>query len=215
MNTISPLPLAPAILGALGPGYSQTFEPMRREDDPPSINLRVRTPDGAEFIIQATGYGHPQHFRIHGDYVFSKTHGTFYPKGAPTIQVSATKSPAQIAKDIQRRFIPDFLSAWDESRTRAQAAEEAHAAKIKTYLTLCEILGETPKDPHFFHNSDFVIHLYDTDARCTATIRVTSADSVRFDVSADADAGFELTKSIASLFATRHTLRRQAGAAGS
>jgi len=115
------------------------------------------------------------------------------------IQVSATKSGEQIAKDIKRRFLDDFLAAWDESKTRAQAAEDAHNAKIKTYRNLCEVLGEPPKEPAFFHGSEFIIYRHDLEIG-SVTIRVSSADSVRIDLSLDAENGLKAAKAIAELY---------------
>lgn len=197
MTTISPRPLAKDILAALGAGYNQS-EIFRREDDPPSPHLRIATPEGAEFTINTPGYGHPDHFRIHGEYPISKRVGIFYPNNAPIIQVSTNKSGLQIAKDIKRRFLPDFLCAWEGAQARARASEEAHTAKLKTYHDLCMILGEQPKDANFFHNGEFNIYRH-TLGHGSVNVRIQSADSIRFEVSTDLSQGQEIAKSLALL----------------
>ena len=57
-------------------------------------------------------------------------HGTtFLPHGAtiPRITVSLSKTTQQIARDIERRFLPDYLALWQQCQDRKTATESAYA----------------------------------------------------------------------------------------
>lgn len=62
---------------------------------------------------------------------------------AHEITVSATKSPAQIAKDIERRLLPDYRISLAQARVNKRASDEKDAAEVPLVRRLAEILHAT------------------------------------------------------------------------
>lgn len=62
---------------------------------------------------------------------------------APLIAFSITKTPEQIAKDIQKRFLPDYIARLEKVRARIASTNDYDT---RTNNTLAAILGREPDD---------------------------------------------------------------------
>jgi hypothetical protein len=189
-------PLVDAIAEALGPGYRPVKNPL--SDHAPRF-AKIATSEGAVFNIEATCYGRRDHFRVSGDYPRSPLHGqlVYNSDGAPTIRVSIHKKPAQIARDIKRRFLPDFLKVWAFVQGRQQSAETAHQAKVATYHKACAAIGIQPEKIQRFGIGDFPIFLNGIQqgiiyGGCT----INSSDRVKFDLSTNAETALRILSAL-------------------
>lgn len=66
-----------------------------------------------------------------------------------SIGVSPNKSPARIARDIQRRLLPNYLVEFEKAFEQHNAWEITRKQRLETLKSLAEIIGVKPKlEPH-------------------------------------------------------------------
>jgi hypothetical protein len=92
----------------------------------------------------------------------------------PRITVSATRAPKAIARDIQRRFLPDYLEAYSGSVRRCRAAQFNIATTNTQLEQLAEIVGETAQPTEYGRRG----RLYLPDGKLEAH----AVDSRRFHI---------------------------------
>ncbi len=63
------------------------------------------------------------------------------PESAPEAGISATKTPKQIAADIERRFLPAFLPLWDKQLAQNQQWAAVHQAQHAGAARLAQLIG--------------------------------------------------------------------------
>jgi len=70
----------------------------------------------------------------------------FHPySGAPEISVSARRSPQSIAKDIHRRFLPDYLEVYARCMENKRQGEEALRLTNAALDELGKLVGQAPR----------------------------------------------------------------------
>lgn len=127
-----------------GPGAQ-----IRANGDGEANGIKYGDTEAAFYV----GYdAHHHRFEISGVYPQSRVDGSqFYPSqlyspqvSSPSITVNADKSPEQIAKDIARRFLPDYRAVL----ARCLEARDNHDSYIRNSNSLAkelaDILGEKP-----------------------------------------------------------------------
>lgn len=195
-NYASPAPLGAQITSALGPDYI-LLPPL--PDDYKKAYVRIQTPEGGIFEIAPACYARSKHFRVFGDYPSSQLHGrlVYSSDGAPEINVSVQKSPAAIASDIKRRFLPAFLPVWTFVQQRLAATEEAQASKTELYRRLCAASGQKPEALERFGSNDFAIHLNGVAQGIVyGSCTVGGGDRVKFDLSTNAATALKILESL-------------------
>ena len=136
-----------AIIAAL-PGKWDA-EPISKEY--PDCNWHLIREDGLRLFIARPGW------RAKGKYTISASHDqhngqfvTVYANGSkldsPSIGVSETKTPQQIAADIARRLIPDATAYFEAYKIQFAKWDEATNAQAKSYRTICKMFGLTPDE---------------------------------------------------------------------
>lgn len=66
-----------------------------------------------------------------------------------SIGVSPNKCPKKIARDIQRRLLPDYLIEFEKALEQHNAWEVKRKERLETLKSLAEIIGVKPKlEPH-------------------------------------------------------------------
>ena len=101
-------------------------------------------PTGESFYISCFGgsYGDKGKFQVRGNYSYDpRDCGAIeYEESRPEIGVSRSKTVEQIAKDIQRRFLPKFLEveaickAYKDKKTSRIATRDAALSEIAEYV---------------------------------------------------------------------------------
>ena len=120
-----------ALAVALGPGW-------QRQDDN-CHNL---------ILIHEMGYGvwlnEPDRngrVTVHGEWPQGRFGGAPWGK-IPTITVSSTKTPEQIARDITHRFLLAYLPLWQKQKEGQARAEQREAESLRVGRALAAIVGE-------------------------------------------------------------------------
>jgi hypothetical protein len=117
------------------PGWSLEWDPANR----PRYALFVND-EGAGMYVELSRRANPARLVVHGRYFPS-----YYPepRDRPRITVSSTRPVKAIAADIQRRFIPHYLEAFDRVCERRRCTEERERQQKAILAELAGILDES------------------------------------------------------------------------
>lgn len=184
--TISARPFADQIAAALGPGF--TVDQKNDGSGHVSEHVVIETPAGARIDIGPTCYGRPAHFHVSGDYPRGEKHENhvYSSDFPPSINISVSKTPVQIAADIRRRFLPSFEKVWEVVRKRAEASKAAEEEKQANYTQLAALLGQTTcRDDIRRGGREPTISLMENDMVSHGHIKIHYGGTVRFEFSTD------------------------------
>jgi hypothetical protein len=71
-------------------------------------------------------------------------------EAAPGIHVSRNRGPEIIAREITRRFLPEYTRIWEKAKARAESEDSRVDATVATYRALCAGLGiEAKEQPNY------------------------------------------------------------------
>lgn len=87
--------------------------------------------DGASFSLWI-GYPDRTKARISGNFPGRHHYGA----ARPSINISYEREPAAAARDIARRFLPEFLAAWNEHQQKEAAANDREARTLAAMRTV-------------------------------------------------------------------------------
>lgn len=153
--------MAAAVAAALGETWHAL--PGRKPEFQIDVCMyfRIAHADGRSFSMGASDYRWNGKIDVSGDYPQSSELGvTSTPHGMtrPAISLSLSRGAAAIAKDIARRFLPDYTALYLKmlENVRNAAVERAHRGGIS--LRLAELAGcdmslSTRHDGGFWHAS--------------------------------------------------------------
>jgi hypothetical protein len=121
----------------------------------------TRAGDGAEIGVAVGGYRKEGRVTFRAHWPKYKDGQTFTPRSYPEITCSTARDPKALARELERRLLPDFDPAYqaalDEIRTSdARAAEAWRAAE-----RIAEAIGaEPPREPrHRQHTNGAAVEL--------------------------------------------------------
>jgi len=127
--------------------------PTRDQDDarnPAAELLDTKAPDRCGVWLRCDTYGKGAWATCTASGVYPRhADGSWvdiceYPKvPSPEISFSISKTPEQIAKDIQRRLWPEYIARLEKVRARIASTNDYN---IRTNNTLAAILGREPDD---------------------------------------------------------------------
>jgi hypothetical protein len=90
-----------------------------------------------------------------------------YHENPPKITVAPDRPAQAIAKDMQRRFMPEFNRLWQDSLARKESAEKYLAAQADAVRQLADVMGIKPHENkvsipynHGNHYGDFEANGY-------------------------------------------------------
>jgi hypothetical protein len=114
---------------------------------------------------------------------------SLYPRqDAPTIYISLKKSPEQIAKDIERRFLPVYLPLWEACCDKAAETETAEAKELARKEEITAILGgkltdqEKRPDSHIGRYADLPDKMYIQDIYVSSETVSLDIRSIPYDL---------------------------------
>lgn len=115
----------------------------------------------------------PGKLSISGSWPLTKDRNTCSPDNTPKITVSASRTAADIARDIERRFLPDYLELHAKMiilRDKENASSDAQAVRVKA---LGELLEEEASEQNI-KNAYFRLYKWGiTDVRISSdTMRI-------------------------------------------
>jgi hypothetical protein len=122
---------------------------MELEDkgDQWSRNYAVLKNGTKEISFSNGDYQLKDKFHISGNYPrnYKREYMVYsYSEKSPSINVSEKKSPEQIAKDIQRRFLPAYEELLKTVLERVESSNGAHDNRCKALQKLGEVVGVEP-----------------------------------------------------------------------
>ncbi len=133
-------------LDPLLPGWSLDWDPVDR----PRYALFTNT-EGAGLYVELDRRKNPARLVVTGRY-----YPPFYPRpeNRVRITVSSARPIADIAADVQRRFVPRYLEAYSQVRERQRLAEEAERHEAAILAELAAILDERVSDDEVIRYSN-------------------------------------------------------------
>jgi hypothetical protein len=122
----------------LGDGWNCSYEPEKYGRDRMALN----GPDDAEIVVWRARYGHDGKLDIHGIYPKNETYDVKHVR----IGVGETRGPAVVAREIQRRLLPDYLP--ELARIKADNARRAdnHGARLALAKELAALIKGSVND---------------------------------------------------------------------
>ena len=171
-------------------------------------NQHLTRVDGLQFWLRIGGYGNEGKAAIHFDRplgrdgrspsLWAKNGGTIH---NPSINVSITKSPEQIAKDIVRRLMDESVEVF-KLANEAIARDNAYLdGKVKTTVAIAALCGITPNRDHYSKELTFEIDPFKGAGvekfkkNGYGKITVSSEDSVNIELTS---VGFDTASKIIS-----------------
>lgn len=71
-------------------------------------------------------------------------------KGSPDISVAVSRGPEVIAKEIKRRFLPEYERIWARCKKKADSYQRDNDTANAQWEEVCKLLGKDPKyDNHY------------------------------------------------------------------
>ncbi|MGW2539370.1 hypothetical protein ACWC5I_00480 [Kitasatospora sp. NPDC001574] len=131
------LALAEGLAQALG-STEWTVDPRRIPDWHPCVEI-VRTEDGARILIQQERL-RPGRWWVHGVLPDSSTYYYRHDIEAGDITVTRAKTPADVARDVQRRLLPVLDAAVAEMSAR----QHRHLTDVHEVTTVARRLKAVP-----------------------------------------------------------------------
>jgi len=99
--------------------------------------------------IRNGGYQNQNKITISGSYPHD-CHNQYNAYGLknPTISCSETKTPEQVAKDIQRRFLPGYMEDLQKTEEQNKITQGKADRRYQTIKIIADSLGIVPKKEH-------------------------------------------------------------------
>ncbi len=127
-----------------------------------ALYLTLPRPSNGRFLVRGIYPAHPE-AGYGGDMARAVLgHGV----SAPEVGISLTKTPEHIARDIQRRFLPDYEELFVRCVSAAQEVEAFHARQRALGEALAHALGRTASLRHGRPEIDWYVQ----PASCTVTV---------------------------------------------
>ncbi len=122
-------------------------------------NQATLTHENKTIYIRNGGYKNENKIHIFGSYPYDcHNQHNIYSLKNPSINLSQDKTSEQIARDIQKRFMPDYLSDLEIVVARNNKTQQAADAKYSTIKKLADLLGIAPKKED--HNNEYTLPIW-------------------------------------------------------
>lgn len=105
--------------------------------------------DNIKIYVRNGGYGNEGKITISGSYPHD-CHGQLSTYGLkkPSISCSDSKTPEQIARDIQKRFLPDYMEDLAKVIKMNENTQQQADARYTTLKIIADFLDITPEKDH-------------------------------------------------------------------
>lgn len=148
----------------------------------------LKSEGGPELSLGVDHYRHRIHVR--GCWPRDQRNGSYAPhSGAPKISVGVMRSPKSIAREIERRFLPEFLPLWHAAEGRRREAGEANTKAEALAARLRNVFGLPHPEPSRYGLDRDTVRVYAGDAtfevRCYGSVKIeitTSREDVALRV---------------------------------
>ena len=125
------------------PGWTADIPALQADGYPPRF-IYLGRGDGAGIAI---AFIWNQHGRIE---VSGRYPHEAVPQDRPSITLSTLRPPENLAREITRRFLPDYLVRWEEAQAQVTSLRQAEA-RVKYTAELCAQIVALPLDHIRYH----------------------------------------------------------------
>jgi hypothetical protein len=120
-----------------------------------------------------------------------------YDARTPRINVSMSRRPGEIAKEIERRLLPDWLPMWEEAQRRIASSRRKHEGDTKSNaVRLAEIVGVDASEVD--RNGRFSLYRSEIFPESISDVKV-SGDSVTLELHTYVAGAEEILKALVRL----------------
>lgn len=128
-----------------------TWHAVERTDDISSNRVKLACPPcGKEFGLTIRYDKRDMRFHVYPTWPHAETDRTEFPHYSqrPDLDISITvkKDPYQIARDIRRRFLPEYVAAYNKAVAQAEAHDAWMQTKRSTAETVAAAAGGSVRD---------------------------------------------------------------------
>ena len=120
---------------------------------------------------------------------FGKVYQRYDEKGRMKITVSENKTPEQIARDIQKRFLPPYLEKLQKAVIHIQKIDEYETKKMACLKKVADYLGEDVATPSLKNP-----RIYSSSVKGLYVITADSNMMIRFEVEVTPEKAIEIIK---------------------
>lgn len=123
---------------------------------------RVEIENGLQFLLYSP-WNDKTKWNISGSYPRTKDNDYFRTyrneEQAPSIGVSKNKSPEKICRDIEKRFIPEFVAFYETALAWCNSQDSYHDAQKANVEIIAKVLNTEPYDTTKVRSSDYGVNL--------------------------------------------------------
>jgi hypothetical protein len=119
-----------------------------------------------------------------------------YDASIPRINVSFTRKPEDIAKEIQRRFLPEWEPLWQKAMARLESSRSHEHSTKSNAVQLAEIVGVDPSEVD--RGGKFSLYRSSIFPESISDVKV-SGDSVTLELHTDVEGAKEILRSLVRL----------------
>lgn len=101
----------------------------------------------------------------------------------PKITISRDKNPAQVARDIARRIVPQFRPLWEQCKANFLQSKTTDAGMDRLFIKLCRTIGAEPVE----HERARRQLNYSFDDKGYLQLQATSPTTARLTLDLDAE----------------------------
>lgn len=177
------------VTACLGEGWSVLHHPTNAEDSIPTRMPDIVHTDGRSFDLELCDYPTSDRGKVQIRANWPLRDGENCPRVTPaslhnpeecypSIKVSISRGAKTIAKEIERRFLPEYTRILGRVQEKIRLDDEFEAGREAVFARLRSEV-ELPERPP--HSSELMTRYYGGDAGCYGRIIVNSPESVTID----------------------------------
>lgn len=119
-----------------------------------------------------------------------------YDASIPRINVSVTRTPKAIAREVERRFLPEWRPLWEASMARLDSSRKHEDETKSNAAELAEIAGVDPSEVD--KNGRFSLYHSSIFPESISEVKV-SGDSVTLEIYCDVDNARDILRTLVKL----------------
>jgi hypothetical protein len=182
--------IAPEIAAALG------CELAARDDD---HVVEMLHPEGFKLFFNAGWSGGYDKISIGSSWPLDEDRRqvtSSYDASIPRINVSVTRTPEAIAREVERRFLPEWKPLWEKSLARLDSSRKHEGETKSNAAELAEIVGIDPSE--IDKNGRFSLYRSSIFPESISEVKV-SGDSVTLEIHCDVENAREILRALVRL----------------
>jgi len=182
--------MAPEIASILG------CELAERDD---SHVVEMKSPEGFRLFFNAGWSGGYDKISVGSSWPLDEDRRqvtSSYDASIPRINVSVTRTPEAIAREVERRFLPEWRPLWTKAIARLESSRKHEGDTRLNAEMLAEIVGVDPNEVD--KNGRFSLYRSSIFPESISEVKV-SGDSVTLEIHCDVESARDILKALVKL----------------